>query len=97
LVYGEITFTSFGLVFEKVRGEDPARTPRGLAWPVTRRCLPLQIRKVYGQPNVGTSGPKGYLQEPGGLFYDVGSGTGKPVGPPLPAPGRSGATGLWVC
>ena len=54
LVYGEITFETFGTVFEK-------------------------IKKVYGRPNMGASGPAGFLQSRGGIFYDLGSGTGKPV------------------
>ena len=36
-----------------------------------------KIRKVYGRPFIGTSGPRGVLQEPGGKFYDLGSGLGK--------------------
>lgn len=39
-----------------------------------------KIRKVYGKPNRGSSGPTGVLQSNrGGVFYDLGSGTGKPV------------------
>lgn len=54
LVYGEITFETFGTAIEK-------------------------IKKVYGLPGVGASGPAGVLQSRGGIFYDLGSGTGKPV------------------
>jgi hypothetical protein len=54
LVYGEITFETLGVIFEK-------------------------IRKVYGRPFQGASGPDGVLQKPGGTFYDLGSGTGKGV------------------
>jgi hypothetical protein len=36
-----------------------------------------KIKMVYGMPNVGTSGSVGFLQRPGGIFYDLGSGTGK--------------------
>ncbi len=54
LVYGEITFETFGTVIEK-------------------------IRKVYGLPGAGSSGNAGVLQGRGGIFYDLGSGTGKPV------------------
>ncbi len=54
LVYGEITFETFGTVIEK-------------------------IKKVYGLGGVGASGPTGVLQTRGGIFYDLGSGTGKPV------------------
>ena len=36
-----------------------------------------KIKKVYGRPFVGASGPSGILQETGGKFYDLGSGTGK--------------------
>lgn len=38
-----------------------------------------KIRKIYGKPNKGSSGPLGYLQRRGGIFYDLGSGTGKAV------------------
>lgn len=54
LVYGEVTFETFGTVIEK-------------------------IRKVYGLAGVGSSGNAGILQGRGGIFYDLGSGTGKPV------------------
>jgi Histone methylation protein DOT1 len=54
LIYGEITFDTFGIVIEK-------------------------IRRIYGKPDVGSSGPDGVLQHRGGIFYDLGSGTGKPV------------------
>lgn len=54
LVYGEITFETLGIVFEK-------------------------MKKVYGRPYQGSSGPLGFLQTRGGIFYDLGSGTGKGV------------------
>lgn len=38
-----------------------------------------KIKTMYGLPDVGTSGEEGILQEPGGTFYDIGSGTGKSV------------------
>jgi SAM-dependent methyltransferase len=39
-----------------------------------------KIKKVYGLPNVGASGVEGFMQEgQRGVFYDLGSGTGKPV------------------
>lgn len=38
-----------------------------------------KIRKVYGRPDVGHSGYQGVLQGRGGIFYDLGSGTGKGV------------------
>lgn len=38
-----------------------------------------KIKKIYGKPNVGASGPSGILQTRGGIFYDLGSGTGKVV------------------
>lgn len=38
-----------------------------------------KIKTVYGRRGVGHSGPQGVLQEPGGAFYDIGAGTGKPV------------------
>ncbi|CAM9513142.1 unnamed protein product [Ectocarpus sp. 6 AP-2014] len=50
---------------------------------ITFKTLALALRKVktkYGLPGVGSSGPAGVLQEgSGGAFYDIGSGTGKPV------------------
>ena len=36
-----------------------------------------KIKNKYGKPFVGDSGPKGFLQERGGKFYDLGSGVGK--------------------
>jgi hypothetical protein len=54
LVYGEITFETLGIIFEK-------------------------IKKIYGKPFQGVSGPEGILQKRGGIFYDLGSGTGKAV------------------
>ena len=39
-----------------------------------------KIKNVYGKPGVGTSGARGVMQTPGeGVFYDLGSGAGKPV------------------
>lgn len=38
-----------------------------------------KIKKVYGKPDVGTSGEKGVLQNRGGTFYDLGHGTGKAI------------------
>ncbi len=38
-----------------------------------------KIKQVYGLPNVCYSGTNGVLQGSGGIFYDLGSGTGKPV------------------
>lgn len=39
-----------------------------------------KIKKVYGRPGTGTSGVEGFLQDgQRGVFYDLGSGTGKPV------------------
>ena len=35
-----------------------------------------KIQKIYGKPDVGSSGPMGILQSKGGQFYDLGSGTG---------------------
>jgi len=39
----------------------------------------LKILNIHGKPDVGSSGPLGILQSNGGLFYDLGAGTGKPV------------------
>jgi hypothetical protein len=36
-----------------------------------------KIKKKYGKPYVGTSGSTGVLQGSGGIFYDLGSGSGK--------------------
>ena len=38
-----------------------------------------KIKKVYGLPFANSCGPAGMLQSRGGIFYDLGSGTGKPV------------------
>jgi hypothetical protein len=38
-----------------------------------------RVRKIYGRQDVGASGPYGVLQGRGGVFYDLGSGTGKGV------------------
>lgn len=38
-----------------------------------------KIKKVYGRPMQGSSGPEGVLQNRGGIFYDLGAGTGKGV------------------
>ena len=38
-----------------------------------------KIKKIYGRPDVGASGESGVLQNRGGLFYDLGHGTGKAV------------------
>lgn len=49
---------------------------------ITFKTLALALHKIktkYGLPGVGHSGDAGILQEPGGTFYDIGSGTGKPV------------------
>ena len=49
---------------------------------ITFKTLALALHKVktkYGLPGVGSSGPEGVLQGAGGAFYDIGSGTGKPV------------------
>lgn len=37
------------------------------------------LKNKYGKPYIGDSGPDGVLQRPGGLFVDLGCGTGKPV------------------
>jgi len=38
-----------------------------------------KVKHRYGLPGQGYSGVTGFMQEPGGIFYDIGSGTGKPV------------------
>lgn len=38
-----------------------------------------RIKKIYGRQDVGASGPYGVLQGRGGIFYDLGAGTGKAV------------------
>lgn len=77
LVYGEIGFDSFGAHILPL-------TPL-YVYLYTYLCLFLaaivfeKIKRKYGKPYVGNSGPNGFLQRPGGKFYDLGSGTGKPV------------------
>ena len=39
----------------------------------------LKIKYKYGLPNVGYSPPEGVMQQDGGIFVDLGSGTGKAV------------------
>lgn len=49
---------------------------------ITFKTLALALHKIktkYGLPGVGSSGKEGVLQGNGGAFYDIGSGTGKPV------------------
>lgn len=36
-----------------------------------------KIKKVHGRPNTGASGHSGKLQNRGGIFYDLGGGSGK--------------------
>jgi hypothetical protein len=38
-----------------------------------------KLKYIYGLPGVGYSGPRGQLQGRGGIFYDLGSGIGRPV------------------
>ena len=38
-----------------------------------------KIKRMYGMPGIGTTPPSGIMQAPGGKFYDLGSGTGKPA------------------
>ncbi len=38
-----------------------------------------KVKKIYGRQDVGASGAYGVLQGRGGVFYDLGSGTGKGV------------------
>mmetsp|Transcript_19293 Transcript_19293/g.38544 ORF Transcript_19293/g.38544 Transcript_19293/m.38544 type:complete len:271 (-) Transcript_19293:16-828(-) len=38
-----------------------------------------KVKHRYGRPNEYHSGAEGIMQAPGGVFYDIGSGTGKPV------------------
>jgi len=38
-----------------------------------------KIKSKYGLPGEGTTPDQGILQAPGGTFYDIGSGTGKPA------------------
>ncbi|RYH14954.1 hypothetical protein EON65_32680 [archaeon] len=38
-----------------------------------------KIKKVYGRPYQGSSGPSGIMQGRGGIYYDLGAGTGKGV------------------
>lgn len=50
---------------------------------ITFETLALALHKIktkYGLPGTGSSGSAGIMQGEGGAFYDIGSGTGKPVG-----------------
>ncbi|KAH8068407.1 histone methylation protein DOT1 [Aureococcus anophagefferens] len=74
LVYGEINFAS-GAAKGRDVPDFEARSRRRLA-----RAALLKIKAVYGRPGVGASGDGGVMQAPGsGVFYDLGSGAGKPA------------------
>jgi hypothetical protein len=67
---------------KKEREELKLRDPNLVYGEITFEALGLvfeKIKKVYGRPFQGTSGPLGFLQHRGGIFYDLGSGTGKAV------------------
>jgi len=67
---------------KKEREELKLKDPNLVYGEVTYDALGLvfeKIKKVYGKPFQGTSGPLGFLQHRGGIFYDLGSGTGKGV------------------
>lgn len=69
-------------VSKKEREETQSRDPNLVYGEITFEAFGTvfeKIKKVYGKPNVGSSGPSGFMQSPGGIFYDLGSGTGKPV------------------
>lgn len=43
-------------------------------------CIALErIRHKYGKPGVGATPVQGIMQGPGGAFFDIGCGTGKPL------------------
>lgn len=69
-------------VSKKEREEMELRNPRLTYGEIEFETLGTvfeKIKKIYGKPNVGSSGPDGMLQAHGGIFYDLGSGTGKGV------------------
>jgi hypothetical protein len=72
LTYGEITFDSFGNVFSCLYFDLLLTTQMSAV-------VFEKIKRKYGKPFVGECGSEGVLQKPGGRFYDLGSGTGKPV------------------
>jgi hypothetical protein len=62
----------------KARVERASRHPR--AAQASFGAALLKIKAVYGRPGVGASGDGGVMQAPGsGVFYDLGSGAGKPA------------------
>ena len=77
------TFLSGKAVSKKEREERGIKDSTLVYGEVTFKALGTvleKIKKVYGLPNVGSSGVEGFLQEgQRGVFYDLGSGTGKPV------------------
>ncbi|KAK7249174.1 histone methyltransferase [Aureococcus anophagefferens] len=79
LVYGEINFASSGAAKGRdvpdFGGSDLGRRPLA-----SFGAALLKIKAVYGRPGVGASGDGGVMQAPGsGVFYDLGSGAGKPA------------------
>lgn len=69
-------------VSKKEREELNLKDPNLVYGEVTFETMGIlieKIKKVYGKPYQGSSGPQGFLQGRGGIFYDLGSGTGKAV------------------
>eukprot|EP01042_Synura_sphagnicola_P009429 gene9429-12100_t len=69
-------------VSKKEREEMNLKDPNLVYGEITFETLGIlieKIKKIYGKPYQGSSGPQGFLQNRGGIFYDLGSGTGKGV------------------
>ena len=85
LVYGETEFRRYVLgCCARQMTYSPSSPPNANSRTVSHTTCSLgnviaKIKQVYGLPNVCYSGTNGVLQGSGGVFYDLGSGTGKPV------------------
>jgi hypothetical protein len=69
-------------VSKKEREEMKSKDPNLVYGEISFETLGIaieKVKKVYGKPFQGQSGPLGFLQNRGGTFYDLGSGTGKGV------------------
>ncbi|CAN0105289.1 unnamed protein product, partial [Discosporangium mesarthrocarpum] len=76
--------TAVGKAISKKEREDTGRMgmPALVYGEITFEAFAVVLDKIkskYGLPGKGHSGPEGVVQDPGGVFYDIGSGTGKPV------------------
>lgn len=69
-------------VSKKEREELSLKDPNLVYGEITFETLGVileKIKKIYGRPYQGSSGALGFLQKRGGIFYDLGAGTGKAV------------------